>query len=278
MKKKWNISILIIFVLLSCSLIGVLAMNFVKQILNYSGQVHNYYKSYYIAKWWLELWLVQVTNSDFGFSYSINSWSELLADNLACDGCFFDLNVMWSAEYINNEFRISDECIDTNALFLSGGDTFILPLWQYNIDNSVLPVNEDKRNIADYLKRVEYNTPNDLYGDKELTLWIASFRDWEVYNDMIRYNKFSNTKYIFDQFVDWLDFELWDLPDDVDTYLLISNNNLESELFCLSSDTVLPTQTSYISSLGDYWSKRVGLKAVYQRPIPYFLLHTYIEN
>lgn len=49
-KKSGNISILVIFVLLASSLLGILSMNYVQQMMKQSSAVQSYYKSYYLAK------------------------------------------------------------------------------------------------------------------------------------------------------------------------------------------------------------------------------------
>jgi hypothetical protein len=49
-RKSGNVSILVIFVLLASSLLGILSMNFVKQMMEQSAVVTAYYKSYYLAK------------------------------------------------------------------------------------------------------------------------------------------------------------------------------------------------------------------------------------
>ena len=50
MKKSGNISILVIFVLLASSLLGILSMNFVQQMMQQSTIVNSYYKTYYLSK------------------------------------------------------------------------------------------------------------------------------------------------------------------------------------------------------------------------------------
>jgi len=72
-KKSGNISILVIFVLLASSLLGILSMNFVQQMMKQSAVVHNYYKAYYLSKAGLEISLAQVASRDIGFEYIISN-------------------------------------------------------------------------------------------------------------------------------------------------------------------------------------------------------------
>jgi len=53
----------VIFVLLASSLIGILTMNFVKQMVSYTNDMNSYNKSYYYAKAGLELALVEINNA-----------------------------------------------------------------------------------------------------------------------------------------------------------------------------------------------------------------------
>jgi ABC-type siderophore export system fused ATPase/permease subunit len=55
MKKQGNISILVLFVLVASSLIGVLTMTFVNQMLYAANSISSYYTSYYLANAGLEL-------------------------------------------------------------------------------------------------------------------------------------------------------------------------------------------------------------------------------
>lgn len=48
-KRQGNISILVLFVLIAASLMGVLTMNFVNQMIYDANTVLSYYKSYYIS-------------------------------------------------------------------------------------------------------------------------------------------------------------------------------------------------------------------------------------
>jgi hypothetical protein len=83
--KKGNISILVIFVLLASSLLGVLAMNFVQSMQKQSATVYNSYQSYYLAKAGIELGLSELGHRGIGFE-QIFSDEVFLSGNFLCAG------------------------------------------------------------------------------------------------------------------------------------------------------------------------------------------------
>ena len=72
-KKSGNISILVIFILLASSLLGILSMNFVQQMMKQSAVIHSYYKAYYLSKAGIELGLTQIKHRGIGFNYTITT-------------------------------------------------------------------------------------------------------------------------------------------------------------------------------------------------------------
>ena len=85
MHKKGNISILVIFVLLASSLLGVLAINFVQSMMKQSATVYNYYQSYYLAKAGVELGLAELGHRGVGFE-QIFSDPLFMSGNFLCAG------------------------------------------------------------------------------------------------------------------------------------------------------------------------------------------------
>ena len=66
-KYKGNILFIVMFMLLLSSLIGLLIVNYVRQIFASSSLFYDYYQSYYLANAGIELGLVKVKNRGYGF-------------------------------------------------------------------------------------------------------------------------------------------------------------------------------------------------------------------
>jgi hypothetical protein len=131
-KKSGNISILVIFVLLASSLLGILSMNFVQQMMKQSATVHNYYKAYYLAKAGLELSLAQVTSRGVGFEYTISNEDAIVSGNFfsGFDQSIYSLSTQISgmSMMLSKNFWQSTGC-DTPYI-LAPGDTTIVPLFR----------------------------------------------------------------------------------------------------------------------------------------------------
>jgi hypothetical protein len=82
-KFHGNITILTLFILLSCALMWVLVALYMKNFIRYSDEITSYEKTSYLAKAWTELWLAIVWSREIGLVYSIDSWN-LINWNFEC--------------------------------------------------------------------------------------------------------------------------------------------------------------------------------------------------
>ena len=71
-RLKGNISLLVILILLASSVISLLSINQIQRLLTYWNMTFNYFRAFYLAKAWTELWLTEVYNSGDGFNHSIS--------------------------------------------------------------------------------------------------------------------------------------------------------------------------------------------------------------
>ena len=129
MKKKWNISILVIFVLLASSLLGILSMNFVQQMMKQSAVVNSYYKAYYLSKAWIELWLTAIRHRGIWFDYTMNTGDKIVIDNFFSGFAYsLSANISGTASSLSKKFRQSSGC--EYPYVLTGGDSLIVPLFR----------------------------------------------------------------------------------------------------------------------------------------------------
>jgi|GEM_PF-5054546 len=68
-------------------------MHFVKQMMSYTSQINDYYKSYYISKAGLELALTEIDNAGIGFFRDSNDQDDIFEQNFDCSNCDLDLSI-----------------------------------------------------------------------------------------------------------------------------------------------------------------------------------------
>lgn len=289
-KIKWNISVLVIFVLLASSLIGVLTMNFLKQMISYTSEAYSYHKSYYLSKAWLELALVEVKNADIGFSNVISGYDSIFTDNFDCDDCSFDLNIQWKAQHLSDKFWISHECNNDNAFIIKKWDSLILPLFvQKEIGLNLEVFKLDKEYNFEplkYRKDLKFIS-NQSYSNK-LNLWLIILSGTDVQRDYLFIKSYDSSIDVFKKYFQEFDDFYGNFLNNKNffSYLIISNPNTEDLSFCVFLEAnqwwvpkllELATNSFFISSVASYSNKTVGLQAIFAQPIPSFLASTYLE-
>lgn len=287
---KWNISILVIFVLLASSLIGILTMNFVKQMVSYTNDIYSYYNSYYYSKAGLELSLVEISNAGIWFSNEINNEDNIFLDNFDCENCDFDVKIEGKTQYLSDRFWLSTGCNDDNAFVLSEGESIALPLFvQENIEsnNDLFSswISYDNQ-LLKYVEDIRFENNQDF--DWEFNLGLIVLLDNVVQRDLIFVKSIDWSRDMIEDYFEAYFSYYWDEALDNEnylSYLLITNVEDDLASFCLTIDDVnvgwldkdiyLPTTKFFISSIAGFLDKTVGLSAIYGQPIPWFLLNTY---
>ena len=300
MKKKWNISILVIFVLLASSLLGVLSMTFVQQMMKQSAVVNSYYKAYYLSKAWIELWLTTIKYRGIWFNYAVNTWDAIVLDNFF-SGFNYDLstNISGTASLLSKKFRQENGSGCQNPYILSGGDSLIVPLFR---DAYVWPIAGmfdtwiQYQNLADLFKseKIQIET---IDSPDSVTFGLLILSGEELYENWVFFQSWSLTtislidfKNTFETYMSGVNKNLvnsyW-LPAFVDDgfkmYFMISNTASIEQSFCLSTlaptspllTNILPTDTFFLQSQASYSNQKVALDASYAQPIPGFLFTTY---
>lgn len=253
----------------------------------YTDDTYSYYKSYYIAKAWLELALTEIDNTDVGFNHAIFDNNPINSNNFSCVWCYFESQVLWRSPIISNKFWQTTWCNDDNALSLKSAESITLPLFYDNsknfynifIDNSV-------ENISKFLSNLRLIFPDWInYLWKKLNLWVVFETWWSTLYLLMAWISMQPSDSFFSSYV--LDFNdkygesVWEkswLP-----YLVISNPNDDEVRFCiwnkewLSLEKIQDRATTkyFISSRGEYNWRTIWLQAIYAQPIPSFFISPY---
>lgn len=295
---KWNISILIIFVLLISGLIGVLTMNFIKDMLGYTNDIYSYNKAYYQANAGMELALTEIDNAGIWFSNSIDLGDEIFSDNFDCIDCELEMNLEWKTQYLSDKFWLGNECGDDNKFVLLSGGSVVIPLftqlepWNHA---DILPNNPiDPDVILEYDKDILNYTDNFNFESedfsKDFNIWLFVLSGNDIQTDLIYIKSLQwrgdMIKNYFDAYKDYYVGE-WVLEnEDYFMYLIISNVENDEVSFCVNMDLVasphwnwsiieLPTMNYFVNSLARYGDKTVWLQAIYRQPIPDFLINSF---
>ncbi len=284
-KKQWNITILVIFVLLASGIIGMLTMHFVRQIA-YSNKILNaYYKSYYLARAGVEISLTQINTHGVWFDYAIHTGDYLVQDNFDCaPNCSIQTEIFGKSPYINQSAWNQTWCNSWNSVQLAKWESLILPLFiddfnaSNNIAGSLLPASY--RSTFPIGLRILYD--KQWMQADQYTLWLIS----DGYPLLSR--KYSNTDYNNNiaNFL-WQEYITSARRLSTGNYFLISNSSSTSGTFlkfCLhvkksdSSNLKLALPYAHIKSIGSYQNTSLGLEALYKhRVLPDFLSHTSLD-
>ena len=303
-KRSWNISILVIFVLLASSLLGILSMNFVQQMIQQSARVFSYYKAYYIAKSWIELWLTQVATHDVGFQYLLTTGHRLIDENFVY-GDTYDLaySISGMAPLLSQNFWQSSGC--TTPYRIAGGESMIIPLFRDASAWSLVDIFTQRsyQNLASLFKNKQISFVSEHGWDVVYGMLILSwdqlatngvfFRKWTLLwwlSDFV--DDFDEYLSTIDPFLYPIESQLkqrydtsWLIDNGFTLYLMISNPSQSALSFCVNIQqssqrpevSVLPTASYFLQSIGSYDGQIVALDALYAQPIPGFLFSTYTD-
>lgn len=296
MHKRWNISILVIFVLLASSLLGILSMNFVQQMMKQSAVVNSYYKTYYLSKAWIELWLTQIKHRGIGFDFTVNTWDAIVRENFF-SGFNYSLSttISGTASLLSKKFWQGSGC--EFPYVLSGGESLIVPLFR---DNYTWPVAGsfaswiNYQNLADLFKNDKIQI--DAQSPDSVTFGLLILSGEDLYENGVFFRSWSLTtlsltefKTAFETYMGGVDQNFansyWSprlIDNGFKMYLMISNTAQIQQSFCLQTVASqlevipnLPTDTFFLQSQASFGNQQVALDASYAQPIPSFLFNTY---
>ncbi len=284
MKKKGNISLLILFVLVACSLLGIIAVQYTKHIAIQTNQVYNYYKTYYLAKWWSEIWLSLMQLRWAWYALDIEENSNFVKQNINT-GNAFSLKIQWRWNLLSSWHPSDNEC--TNPITIASWQNYILPLFLDNPDDFLQNHFSNQKyytNKSDILKSITIEN-ND---QSRINIWIIISSWWELNEYWIFFTswifqwddffeKFSETiqttfETTNDQTV--INRQNWDLQN----YVIIANKSQKELTFCLKLPEweELSLSKTYISSFWYAGNKKLWLETIYQQPIPSYLIDSTI--
>lgn len=301
--KDWNISILVIFILLASSLIWILTSNYVKELFSYSDSIYKYHKSYYISKWWLELALAQINNRGVWFQYILASWNDVSRSNFLCDwNCSFLSDIYWIDPKISKAFDENTWC--NYPFVLSGGESVILPLFRdvfsgsiaeslispikyknlsFNLTDTIVNTTDMSKKINVWIIFLSGNEIHDQgFFFKSLLLNENSIKDFVNQFEWYAQNVFIENRLLLDYYKE---NQVLD-SDNMRSYIILSNPSNQSNInFCLSVNEQIENKGNNFLTLPYYYIKVIWntsdfllwLDLQVNQPIPSFLANIYSD-
>jgi hypothetical protein len=283
-RLKGNVSLLVIFILLASSVIALLSINQIQHLLTYWNMTFNYFRAFYLAKAWTELWLTEVYYREAGFQQEIGTWDAVVTENLVWAyswfNPYFTMNISWNFLYLTDDVRYTDKCDNGNRITLWAWEWIVLSLFMdktHDINKILTWTN--KNNIYKFgefdVEKIEMTNVSWSWivdeHQKKLTFWLFDYDDdWNMENifvDQIALENLGNFLkkiYYFD-------------TSKNRRYLSIKNHLKWDEVvsFCItnSDKKLVPYADSLITVRGNYADMEVGLQSVVKRQSPSWSLN-----
>ena len=265
-RLKGNVSLLVILILLASSVIALLSISQIQHLITYWNMTFNYFRAFYLAKAWTELWLTEVYNREAGFEHSINSWDTIVTNNLLEDysnfNPSFNMDISWNFQYLTNDIRYTNECADDNKIVLQPWDGIMLSLFR---DSSTMITNILNPDILNISAMSDGDIKSlDFFWNPgwEFTFWIFAYKDWDMTD--IKVQKWS----------DLGSFLANNMVSGERRYLTIKNSWNNSVEFCIkrNDERPIPYSNSLITARGNYGDMEVWLQSVVKKEVPFWAL------
>ncbi len=314
-KIKGNISLIMLFVLAIWSLIGLLSTYFIKDMISSTGQIRDFYQSYYIAKWGTELGILAVNRYEYGFEDHLTGGSDIMKNNFHCKkNCSLDVTIT-SRVAKDDDILFGTipehiwELCTSNQITLSWGASYILPLFadQRTIIHNTTNLNHIKNILANDYKLHIVMSPSQSQSSYPLWLGIILWNtyrttydntslSWQQILTITWYSNDANFLNI-DNFLSnttardginsitsinnafwWSDFNAQMDNFNYLTITNISNNNISFCLQALQKSSWYTLDTSRVTSIANYGNTTIGLQADIKKPLLDYIINSFIET
>ena len=280
-KLKGNISLLVILILLASSVIGLLSINQIQRLINY-------FRAFYLAKAWTELWLTEVYNRENWFEDEIENtkseddgqikFHDIIKNNFLWEETeewekrkyeafnpYFDMKIKSNFEYITNDVRNSTSCSEDNKkINLAPWEWIMLSLFK-----------DDTKGLSDILSdNTNNNNLETLKGFENLSLYPNPSNDLTF--GFFTYDKDGNMNNVeVSKDVDLKRF-LKDksINNNEKGYLTIKNSWESKVEFCITAkNDKIPYSDFLIDVIWHYGDMEVWIQSVVKKWVPDWALN-----
>lgn len=267
-KLKGNISLLVILILLASSVIGLLSINQIQRLITYGNMTFNYFRAFYLAKAWTELWLTEVYYREAGFNHSINSWDAIISWNLnevySGFNPYFEMAISGSFAPLTNDIS-NQSCDSWNKITLWTGEWIMLSLF-FDTTSWFNDILSDSWTI----ESMSWLNNLSLSGNSsELTFAFFSY-DNNGNMDDVYVSTWKNLSNFLSEKNIWKNNK-W--------YLTIKNSWTSEVSFCVYNNdgSLLPSSDSLITVRGNYGDMEVWLQSIVKKWVPDWALNVLWE-
>jgi hypothetical protein len=314
-KKEGNMSLIMLFVLAIGSLIGLMSTNFIQDMISSTWSLRDFYQSYYISKWGIELWILSVNSYDYGFEDSLTGTEDIIRKNLHCKkNCNLSLKIssrvrpqdnfpiiFWSTpEAIDNCSNLSH---NNTIIHLSGWASYVLPLFgderklatnSSNFINlletpyhlQIMPESSSSSSnngigIGIALWSWFKNQYEQLPTSGKQELYITGYI-WDISINNFLYNSNAIIPNIGAQNPQNIAMSFWSSNDlliqENFNYLFITNLGENTYSFCLKAEQKANWYTldnALVTSIASYGKTTIWLQANIKKPLPDYVINSY---
>ena len=281
-RLKGNVSLLVILILLASSVISLLSINQIQRLLSYGNMTFNYFRAFYLAKAWTELWLTEVYNRGDGFSHSISGDNLIIQNNLVWIysgfNPHFNMTITWSFTTLTDDVRNSD--CNWNKIKLATWAGIMLSLFSDNTQGmplqKILSGDINPKKLDDFT-----NLSLELPLDSELTFALFAYNKdsdgFEYMTDIVVHTWNSLNNFFLNS--DVVQF-ITDNASIDKKYLTIKNSWVDNDVeFCITmDDKPIPYSDFLITVFWHYGDMEVGLQSVVKKWVPDWTLNVLDEN
>ena len=272
-RLKGNISLLVILILLASSVISLLSINQIQRLLTYGNMTFSYFRAFYLAKAWTELWLTEVYNRWDGFNHRVKSWSIIVTWILlpGYEGFepYFDMTITWSFYTLTNDIRNSN--CSWNKIRLISGAGIMLSLFS-DESTSITQILSDytwvSQLLDDDIKKLKIeNVEWEWTPVSYFTFWLFDYNgSWEMDNIVVTTG--TNLSQFLSNNIENMNWQR--------KYLTIKNPWTWNEIaeFCITmDDKLIPYSDSIITVFWHYWDMEVWLQSIVKKWVPDWTLN-----
>lgn len=285
MKKKWNVTLLVIFVLLACSLLWIIAVQYTKHMARQTNLIENHYKAYYLAKWGNEIWLILLRKHWVGYWLDILQNNNFIENNIIT-GSNFSMKIQWVSNNLSKGYPNDETC--TYPFIIWSWENFLLPLF---IDAPNADILKDHFwdqhfyiNKSDLLKNIQITnleSPRNVWIGIIISSWGILSQTWiyfttKIFEGDTFFEDFTNELNNYFNTIEDRDIMDWEHHPSFQNYLIIANKDNQDLSFCLTLSTWqnLPLQQTYITSFWFAGDQKIGIETKVIQEIPSYLIET----
>ncbi len=289
-KPSWNITILVIFMLLTAAVIWLLVMWYVRNMLTFSNNFFAYNKAYYLAEWWLELQLSKIQQRGVWYQDDgddLSSYYPCLAGNKGREWwatlCAVNASITAQWNLLSRQFDAED-CDEKSYYEIAWGDAIGFPLFVEDAVSNVFQEDVEYQDLFEQSFSVDIEVPNGN-SSQELGFGIVKLVkntewQWDIPEDSsfsrVAYWPYASQTITRNSFPTYAD-DVWPWLYHFVVFNPTSSSSTSDVQFCVSSTNDLALTQIGAKSFATFRWVSVWLEARRTIELPWFVFSTVVD-